>query len=80
MKMYNMILPVFAYKEENGAISIYKDELGKKFFCQFSADHSNKPTKRNKRVTLECWQWQLNWITFRFTTFDEWRQKRLKGF
>lgn len=75
-----MILNIYAYKELDGSVTIYKDELGKNFFCQFDSSNYNKPTKRNKRITLNCWLWQLNWITFRFTDFNEWKQKRLKGF
>lgn len=75
-----MILPIFAYKEENGDIIIYKDELGKNVFCKIPNYHSNKPTKRNKRIVLNCWTWQLHWITFRFTTFEEYLQRRLTGF
>jgi hypothetical protein len=75
-----MILPCYAYLEKDGAVTIYKDELGKNVFCRFNKHHSNKPTKRNKKIVLNCWTWQLNWITFRFTTFEEWMQKRLIGF
>ena len=74
-----MILPVFAYKESDGSVTIYKDDLGKQVFCYFNKDNKGKPTKRNKRITINCWTWDLYWITFRFTTFQEYLQLRLKA-
>lgn len=75
-----MMLPFYAYKESDGSVTIYKDELGKNVFCRFDNNNTNKPTKRNKRITLQCWTWNLFWITFRFTTFEEYLQLRLKDF
>lgn len=79
-RLFKMILSVYAYKEENGNVTIYKDDLGKNVFCQFNKNISLVPTKRNKTVVLNCWTWKLHWITFRFTTFEEYMQRRLTGF
>ena len=74
------LLPVYAYKELDGSVSIYKDNLGKDFYVKYDKHHSSKPTKRNKRVMLNCYQWQLNWITARITTFDMWYENRMRGY
>lgn len=75
-----MILSIYAYKELDGSVTIYKDDIGRDVFCKYNKYHESKPTRRNKRITLNCYTWQLHWITVRITTFDEWLENRLKGF
>lgn len=75
-----MIITRYAYKEKDGHVTIYDDDLGKSVVGQYKNYMTNKPTKRNKRIVMDCWTFNLQWITFRFTTFEEYLQKRLLGF
>lgn len=43
-------------------IEIYRDRECKKPFATFLFDRKNKPTKRNKYVTLNCYRWNLIWV------------------
>lgn len=56
-----MNLTVFA-KEENNDIQIYKDQKGKIPFARFPYYYSNKPKKNQKKITLNCFTYDLEWI------------------
>jgi hypothetical protein len=43
-------------------VQVYKDAEAKTPFGRFMWYSSNKPTRRNKYVTLNCYKWKLNWI------------------
>lgn len=56
-----MNLTIFA-KEENKNIQIYKDQKGKIPFARFPWWSSNKPKKNQKRITLNTFTYDLEWI------------------
>lgn len=43
-------------------VQVYKDEACTVPFCRFGWDSASRPTKRNKRVTINCWFWSLVWL------------------
>lgn len=42
-------------------VVIYKDRECTRRYATFRWD-SNKPDKRNKYITLNCYQWRLEWV------------------
>ena len=52
---------VYAVKE-NKEVLVYKDYDLDQFLCKFTADDSNKPTRRNKKVTINCMPYNLEWV------------------
>lgn len=62
MSETNMTLTVYARKLPNGGVAIYRDKAATNQFCQFESHLSNKPTRRNKWVTVNCYRWALEWI------------------
>ena len=44
------------------SVQIFRDKAATKHAGTFLFDHSNKPTKRNKYVMLNCYRWKLVWI------------------
>jgi len=57
------LLPVYARKNPDGTVSIFRDAEGSNHFATFQAHSRSKPTRRNKYVTLNCYRWALNWIS-----------------
>ena len=43
-------------------VQVYHDKEGTKPFGRFPWDRSNKPTRRNKWLTLNCFRYRLEWI------------------
>ncbi|MDE2104555.1 MAG: hypothetical protein KGL39_45390 [Patescibacteria group bacterium] len=43
-------------------VQIYKDRARKIPFARFLWWHTNKPTRRNRWVTLNCFRYRLVWI------------------
>ena len=43
-------------------VVIYRDKEATLPFCHFAVDASNKPTRRNKKIVLNCALWMLEWI------------------
>lgn len=43
-------------------VQVYKDEACTVPFCRFRWDSASRPTRRNKRVTINCWVWGLVWL------------------
>ena len=44
-------------------IQVYKDKSLKIPFVRFSHFNSNKPSKRNKYITLNCFKYKLEWVS-----------------
>jgi hypothetical protein len=70
-----MLITLFARKEltqESLSIShglrqkmdtvIYRDKACKEVFVRWPWHLSNCPDRRFKRVTLNCYRWQLQWV------------------
>lgn len=43
-------------------VVIYRDNQAQDKSCVFRWDLSNKPTRRNKYVTVNCFRYKLQWI------------------
>jgi hypothetical protein len=43
-------------------VQIYHDKAGKRPFGRFVLASSNRPTRRNKYVALNCFRYRLEWI------------------
>lgn len=56
------MLPMYARKNPDGTVDIYRDQAATKHFCTFAAHLSNKPTRRNQYITLNCYRWALVWL------------------
>ncbi len=54
-----MILEVRAHKRENGDVVINRSNG--ELFCVFDWWRSDKPTRRNKWIMLNCYKWRLIW-------------------
>lgn len=57
-----MPITVYARKLPSGGVAIYRNKDATNQFCQFASYMTNKPTRRNKWVTLNCYRWRLEWI------------------
>ena len=55
-------LTVYAKKNSNGTVSIYRNKDGTNLFVLFASWASRKPTRRNKWIILNCYRWRLEWI------------------
>lgn len=53
---------VYAFKTSQGDVKIYKDRQCIDFICVFPEHLSNRPTKRNKYVTIDCYKYLLEWV------------------
>jgi hypothetical protein len=49
-------------KHKRQDVVIYKDRECKEIYCRFRWDKSNKPTKRNRWVTINCYTYRLEWL------------------
>lgn len=43
-------------------VQVYRDRKAKTPFARFMWYMSNKPTRRNKYVTINCCRWRLKWL------------------
>ncbi len=43
-------------------VAIYRDEAMTLPFARFCWDRSNKPKLNQKRVTLNCYEWAIQWM------------------
>jgi hypothetical protein len=60
LKGYNMeLLTVKAYKDSGGSVTLYLDN---KQVAYYPPEYTNKPTKRNKHITLNCFKFKLQWV------------------
>lgn len=56
------MITVYAQKDFGG-VQIWRDAERTRPFCRFSRhNHAKMPDRRNKRITLNCFQWKLEWI------------------
>lgn len=53
---------IYAHKFHDGEVVLYADKLAMRRLAKFSRDASNKPDKRYKYVTLNCWRYKLEWL------------------
>jgi len=42
-------------------VQIYRDAACSVRFVRFAWWRNDKPTRRSKRITLNCWPWALSW-------------------
>lgn len=56
------MIAVYAHKFPDGQVVCYADTLAMRRVAVFGRDLSNKPTKRNKHVTINCYKYILEWI------------------
>jgi hypothetical protein len=56
------MITVYAHKFHDEEIRIYSDKLGMKRMAIFPNHLSNKPSKRNKYIMLNCYRYKLEWI------------------
>jgi hypothetical protein len=60
LKGYDMeLLTVKAYKDSGGSVTLYLDN---KQVAYYLPEYTNKPTKRNKHITLNCFKFKLEWV------------------
>jgi hypothetical protein len=50
---------VYAEKQSNGDVIISR--ANGKHFATYPWSYENKPTQRNKYITLNCYKWRLIW-------------------
>jgi hypothetical protein len=43
-------------------VIIYRDAQLNQIMCKFDWYSTNKPTMRNKYITLNCNRWQIEWV------------------
>lgn len=43
-------------------VQIYRDRARRRKFARFPWHYSNKPTHRNRYITLNCYRWKLHWL------------------
>lgn len=65
------MITVFAKKLDNGDVQIYRDKACTDKFGLFLNGRSNKPTRRNKWVTLNCHMYKLEWVCSPMKTIYE---------
>lgn len=53
---------VYAHKFPDGQVVCYADNLAMQRVAVFPSHYSNKPTKRNKYVVINCFKYLLEWI------------------
>jgi hypothetical protein len=53
---------VYAVKNADKSVSIYKDYDLTQLFATFDRDHSGKPKKNSKKVMINCFTWSLEWV------------------
>ena len=52
----------YAPNEKHFDIQIYKDKAATIPYARFPWHYKDKPTKRNKHITVNCFKWKLEWI------------------
>jgi len=57
------ILLKYAPHAKKFDVSIYSNNQGRGKICTFRWDLSNKPTRRNRYVTINCYKYKLEWLT-----------------
>jgi hypothetical protein len=55
-------LTIYAEKTPLGGVNIFRDKEKTSFFCSWGSWKKNKPTRRNKWLTLDCYKWRLEWL------------------
>lgn len=53
---------VYLHKFHDGEVVAYADNLAMRRLAKWPSDYSNKPTKRNKYVMINCWKYAIEWI------------------
>lgn len=43
-------------------VQLYDDRAAKCPYARFVWSSSGKPTRRNKKVTVNCFTWELHWL------------------
>lgn len=56
------VLKSFAPNAKKFDVAIYSDKQAQNKKCVFRWDLSNKPTRRNKYVVINCFRYKLEWI------------------
>lgn len=44
-------------------VQLYHDKAAMQPYARFTWYSSGKPTRRNKRVTVNCFSWTLRWLS-----------------
>lgn len=55
-------MTVYAVRQFNGDVHIYRDKDRQNHFCTFTRDRASKPTRRNRWINLNCYRWRLEWL------------------
>lgn len=53
---------VYAVKNADKSVSIYKDNDLAQLWVTYDKYHSKKPRKNSKKVTINCFNWALEWV------------------
>ena len=53
---------VYAVKNADKSVSIYKDYDLTQLWVTFDKHHSKKPRKSSRKVTINCFNWSLEWV------------------
>lgn len=57
-------LTLYAERLENGDVAIYGDASKQTHRCTFARWRSDRPTRRNRWLMLNCYRWRLVWLGF----------------
>lgn len=44
-------------------VLVFRDPAEAKLLCRFNWWHGRRPTKRTKQLTLNCFRWQVIWLS-----------------
>lgn len=55
-------LTIYARRNPDKSVTIYRDASARVFFCVIPGWHSDCPDRRYKKLTINCVRWALCWI------------------
>lgn len=56
------MITVYAEKQLNGNVIIFRDAQGQTKFATYTERHAKRPDRRFKFAVLNCYKWKLEWL------------------
>lgn len=56
------MITLYLHKFHDGEVVAYADQLGMRRIALWNKDYTNRPTKRNKYIMLNCNKYKIEWI------------------
>lgn len=57
-----LLLSIYAVKDSRGNVLVYKDPNRRVNVCAFEHWRSDRPTRRNRWLTINCYRYRLVWL------------------